>query len=84
MRTFSSREFNQNVRQVRKALSDGPVLITSRAKPVMVVLSYEDYQKLAGTGRSFEEMLAFPGDPDIEFDPPKLGAESFIRPAELE
>jgi prevent-host-death family protein len=80
--TISSREFNQDAGGAKKAADKGPVIITDRGKPAHVLLSFEDYQKLAGAGPSLFEALAMPEGEDIEFDPPKL--KLITRPIEFD
>ena len=79
--TLSSREFNQDTSRAKKAASKGPVFITDRGKPAHVLLSMEEYQRLAGLGRSVVEALAMPGLAGIELDPPKL--QLSIRPTDF-
>ena len=70
--TVSSREFNQDAGGAKKAARRGPVFITDRGRPAHVLLSIEDYQKLAGNQSNLAELLAMPGDHGIEFEPPRL------------
>ena len=90
--TLTSREYNQNSSQAKKAALKGPVFITDRGRPAHVLLSIEEYRKLkgkttnkragAGKGMSLIEALAMPeGTPDFEFDPPRFG--DFPRSADL-
>jgi prevent-host-death family protein len=69
--TLSSREFQQNASQAQKAAQDGPVFITSRGKPVHVLLSIEEYRRLAGKQKKIADLLALPGSEDIELELPK-------------
>ena len=69
--TLSSREFNQDTSRAKKAASEGPVFITDRGQPAHVLLTIEEYRKLAGKTISIADALAMPGGEDIEFDPPK-------------
>lgn len=80
--TLSSREFNQDTSRAKQAASRGPVFITDRGRPAHVLLTIEDYQKLAGSHASIVDQLAMPGVEDIEFDPPRLSGGS-RRPADL-
>lgn len=75
--TISSREFNQDVGRAKKAAASGPVIITDRGRPSHVLLSFEEYRKLAGMQRSLLDVVAQDGDDDIEFDPPRLGDRIF-------
>ncbi|HEY7550976.1 MAG TPA: type II toxin-antitoxin system Phd/YefM family antitoxin [Hyphomicrobiaceae bacterium] len=69
--TLSSREFQQNASQAQKAAQDGPVFITSRGKPVHVLLSIEEYRRITGRHRSIVEALAMPGLAEIEVEFPR-------------
>lgn len=71
--TLSSRELNQDLGRAKKAALEGPVVITDRGKPAHVLLSYADYQRLAGKSRTLLDALHMPGMDEIAFDPPKLG-----------
>lgn len=70
--TISSREFNQDAGGAKKAAENGPVIITDRGKPAHVLLSFDEYQKLLGGGKSLLEALGDPDSEDIEFEPPQL------------
>ena len=80
--TLSSREFNQDASRAKRAASKGPVFITDRGKPAHVLLSIEDYRRLAGGGGSIIELLSQEGTADIAFDPPRAADELF-RPADF-
>lgn len=67
--TITSREFNQDTSGAKKATKEGPVFITDRGRPAHVLLTIEDYQKLAGGSVSIIDMLAMPGTEDIDFEP---------------
>jgi prevent-host-death family protein len=66
--TLSSRQFNQQVSRVKQIACREPVFITSRGKPAHVLLSYEDYLRLAGQQEKIADLLAMPGAEDIELD----------------
>ena len=83
MTMMSSREFNQDRSKAKKLADDGPVIITDRGKPSHVFLTYDEYSKLTGQGKSIVQMLSMDADDDIEFDPPKLEDFGF-RPAEFD
>ena len=80
--TFSSREFNQDTGRAKKAARRGPVFITDRGKPSHVLLSIEDFHKLAGTQATIVGLLAMPKGDTIEFDPPRL-RDRLLRKARL-
>ena len=79
--TLSSREFNQDSSGAKKAAKNGPVFITDRGRPAHVLLSIEEYQRLAGGRASIVDMLAMPGAEDVDFEPAR--ARDLYRPADL-
>ena len=79
--TLSSREFNRDTSGAKKAARKGPVFITDRGRPAHVLLSIEDYRRLAGGQMSLLEALAQLGPTDFYFEPPRLGDDVF-RPAD--
>ncbi|MEL4375851.1 type II toxin-antitoxin system Phd/YefM family antitoxin [Brucella cytisi] len=79
--TLSSRELNQDVTRAKKATKYGPVFITDRGKPAHVLLSIEEYQRLARQRRNIADALAMPGVADIEFEAPR--ATIGIKPADF-
>jgi prevent-host-death family protein len=60
--TFSSREFNQDTGRAKVAARSGPVFITDRGQPAHVLLTYEDYQRLAGNQASIVDLLSVPAE----------------------
>ena len=79
--TLSSREFQQNANRAQKAARRGPVVITNRGRPVQVLLSYDDYVRMAGEGRSLVDSLAMSGLSGIRLTFPRRPAAA--RPADL-
>lgn len=80
--TLTSREFNHDTSGAKKAARRGPVFITDRGRPAHVLLTIEDYRRLAGGNMSLAEALAQPGAADFAFEPPRVGGEIF-KPADL-
>jgi prevent-host-death family protein len=78
--TMSSRDFNQDVSQAKRAAESGPVVITDRGRPAYVLLRHEAYRRLVGKSASIRQLLDQPGGADFEFDPPRLGAGLFRVP----
>lgn len=70
--TISSRKFNQDASGAKKAARHGPVFITDRGEPAHVLLSIEDYRKLAGKQPSIVKLLSMKGGGAIQFEPPRL------------
>ena len=70
--TLTSREFNQDTSRAKKAAAQGPVFITDRGEPAHVLLSMQDYLRLAGT-RSIADALALPAaSAAVDLDIPAL------------
>jgi prevent-host-death family protein len=68
--TLTSREANQDFSRAKRAAQSGPVIVTERGKPALVLLKYEDYQRLLTKPQSILEALAMPGMEDVEFEIP--------------
>lgn len=82
--TLSSREFNQDTSRAKRAAKNGPVFITDRGQRTHVLLSIEEYEKLAGKQKTILDMLAMPEVEDIDdFEPPRLGGDEFPGPVDL-
>lgn len=79
--TFTSREFNQETSEAKRAANNGPVFITDRGKPAHVLLSFADYQRLARQRRNIADALAMPDSTDIVFEPPRVNIAP--RPVDL-
>jgi prevent-host-death family protein len=71
MKTFSSREFNQNVSIIKKESANGPVFITDRGKPSHVLMSIEEYNRLLGEQQNIVSLLSMSEVAEIDFDIPK-------------
>lgn len=79
--TLSSREFNQDTSRAKKAAAEGPVFITDRGRTAHVLLSIEEYRRLAHHPRKIADALAMPDAADIAFDPPR--ADITLHPADF-
>ena len=71
IKTLSSREFNQNASEAKKAASKGPVFITDRGRPAHVLLTFDAYKKICGEQTRIADLLAMPGAEDIELEIPQ-------------
>jgi len=81
--TLSSRAFNQDTSRAKKAAENGPVFITDRGRPAHVLMTIDEYRRLAGRGRSLLEALQQSGpEADFDFHAPRV--EIKIRPADLD
>lgn len=80
--SVSSREFNQDTGRAKRAARRGPVVITDRGKPSHVLLTFEDYNRLASRGLTVIDVLGMPaGIEDVELDIPALREPA--KPADL-
>jgi prevent-host-death family protein len=85
MSIMSSREFNQDRSKAKKLAEDGPVIITDRGQPSHVLLTYDDYLRLARQGKSLAELLSMDAGDDFDFDPPKLEDDDWgFKPVEFD
>lgn len=76
--TVSSRDFNQDVTRAKRAAKLGPVFITDRGKPSHVLLTIEEYERIARRQKSIVDLLAMPAGVEVEFDPPRLGGDYLV------
>jgi len=79
--TMSSREFNQDTGKAKNAAEQGPVLITDRGRYSHVLLTFAEFQRIAGQQESIADLLAMAGAADVDFDPPRMRA--LPKPADL-
>lgn len=79
--TFTSRELNQDIARAKRATRSGPVFITDRGKPAHVLLSIDDYRRLARTNRSLADSLSMAGLAEIDLNPARLRIDN--PPADL-
>ncbi|QGM45112.1 type II toxin-antitoxin system Phd/YefM family antitoxin [Methylocystis heyeri] len=66
--TLSTREVNQDLGRAKRASESGPVIITERGRPAHVLLTYDEYQRLAGQYRQvniLDELGFSPGVEDM-------------------
>lgn len=62
MKVMTSRDFNQDVSQAKRAARLGPVWITDRGKPTHVLLSIEAFERLSGPRSTILDLLALRDD----------------------
>lgn len=77
MKTFSSREFNQDVSQAKRVALHEPIFVTDRGKPTHVLMSIEAYRDLLGKPDTLADLLAA-ADP-IHADPDWRAAGPWAR-----
>jgi prevent-host-death family protein len=69
MKVLTSRDFNQDVSQAKRAARIEPVFITDRGRPTHVLMSVETYRRLTGQTETIVDLLAMPGLPAVDLDP---------------
>jgi PHD/YefM family antitoxin component YafN of YafNO toxin-antitoxin module len=79
--TLSSREFNQDASKAKRAAKSGPVFITDRGRASLVLLTFDEYKKITGGQTKIADLLAMPGNEEIEFEAPQLRDPA--QPADL-
>ena len=58
MKVITSRDFNQDVSQAKRAARIEPVFVTDRGKTTHVLMSIETYRKLTGQAETIVDLLA--------------------------
>lgn len=77
MMTITSKDFNQDAGRAKRAAINGPVFIIDHGQPAHVLLSIDDYSKLAGIRGNAVELLACRDTESFDFEPEKLQGELF-------
>jgi prevent-host-death family protein len=65
---MTSREFNQDVSQAKRAARLAPVWITDRGTPTHVLLSIEAFERLSGARETIVDRLAMREDDTAVLD----------------
>lgn len=78
--TLSAREFNQDRARAKRAARLGPVIVTERGKPELVLMSYDEYRRHLVKGPSLADLLSCPEIADVD-DPPERSRA--IEPRDL-
>ena len=60
MKSFTSREFNQDVSHAKRVAIYEPVFVTDRGKPTHVLLSIDAYRHLVGKSDTLADLLSVP------------------------
>jgi PHD/YefM family antitoxin component YafN of YafNO toxin-antitoxin module len=68
VKVITSREFNQDVSQAKRAARIAPVFVTDRGKATHVLMSVEAYRKLTGQAESIVDLLAMPNPAAVDLD----------------
>jgi prevent-host-death family protein len=79
---LSITQVNQNFSRARKAIADGPVVITDRGEPAMVLMSYADYKARMVDKRTLLERIDVPGTEGINLEIPSRTSGGF-EPADF-
>ncbi|WCC80373.1 type II toxin-antitoxin system prevent-host-death family antitoxin [Cutibacterium equinum] len=80
-KTVTSREFNRDVTAAKRAARQGPVTITEHGRPSHVLMTIEEFERLAGTQERMGDILWRNQDLSVEFEVPERRIEP---PRELE
>lgn len=76
MKVLTSREFNQDVSQAKRAARLEPVFVTDRGRPTHVLMSVEAYRRLIGQTETIVDLLAMPTAAPLE---PARSTETWNR-----
>ena len=84
MAEISTREFAAEPLKVKRLAQDGPVVVTNRGRPELVILRYERWRALVPqeVPEDLAEALGDEAATEVDFDPPR--AELDPRPTDLD
>ena len=74
MKLLTSREFNRDVSQAKRAARIEPVLITDRGQPTHVLMSIADFRRFTGESENILEILAMPEPAELDAEELSDGA----------
>ena len=66
MKVVSSRDFNQDVSNAKRAARIEPVFITDRGRPTHVLMSIENFKNLTGQTETVVDLLAMSDSSEAE------------------
>jgi hypothetical protein len=58
---FTARRFNQDTAGAKRAAEEGPVYVTDRGRPSHVLLTFEEYERLAGPAGGAGDLISVIG-----------------------
>jgi len=61
---------NQDFSRAKREAKSGSVIITERGRPANVLMSYDEYKRLTEKPKNLFDLLAMPGQEEVEFEPP--------------
>lgn len=67
---MTSREFNQDTARAKREAKNGPVFVTDRGKPTHVLLTVEEFERMAAPRRSILDALYDPASAHIDLPLP--------------
>jgi prevent-host-death family protein len=79
MTSVSAAEFNQHPSRAKRQAANSPVVITERNRPAFVLMTFAEYERLAGAPTNLAVALEMADE--VDFDIPETGVN--IRPAQL-
>jgi prevent-host-death family protein len=84
MKIVSSRDFNQDVSQAKRAARIEPVFITDRGRPTHVLMSIDAYRQMSGQTESIVDLLAMPSPPEADAGEPPRSTGVWSRRAAID
>jgi prevent-host-death family protein len=77
LKSFGSREFNQDVSRAKRVAATEAVFVTDRGRPTHVLLSIDAYRQLLGRSDTLADLLA--ADDPIRVEPDWRSAGPWSR-----
>ncbi|WP_448222588.1 type II toxin-antitoxin system Phd/YefM family antitoxin [Gordonia iterans] len=73
--TVPATDFNRNPSHVKRLAAKGPVVVTEHNRPTLVVLSFDEYQRLTAAPAGLGTWLQMDDDVDFDVETGGLGIE---------
>ncbi|MCF1461226.1 type II toxin-antitoxin system Phd/YefM family antitoxin [Agrobacterium vitis] len=72
MTHLTSRELKQDVSRAKRAVEAGPLVITDSSWPSLVLMTYDEFERLTGKRRNLIDTLSLPGLSSISYETPRV------------
>ncbi len=69
MTVVPATEFNRNPSHIKRLAATAPVVVTEHDRPTLVVLSFEEYERLLGVPADLASWLEMGDDVEFEIEP---------------
>jgi len=78
-RSISTDDHGLNLAEAKEAVETGPVILLEGGRPSLVLLKYEDYERLKRPRSLADALRDDRPEADFDFEPPRRSRKSSLR-----